>query len=375
MTDFSALAFIDELSASPERTRRWASAFSATDPVMLIVVPGSWSAERVATEAPALFGAAGIGDDESSARVRVLTGPLLDADFARLACSCSAIYGDAEVPPVLASLPRLDVDTVRLRISEGTDVPRPSLTPVAPVHQEFVVAPGIQLRYRDTEADRGVVQQVLVDQQYSVDWLIKTGWPDIARAATRSGSGGVPLIVDCGANIGASALYFRLVFPESQVVAIEPEQENFELLRHNTALLSGVTVLQNAIASEPRLVQITDSGDGSWAFRAGVDAVAGVVLGEVQAITIDDVLLAVAPDAVPFMLKVDIEGAEGDLFANRHDTLARFPVVVIELHDWMLTDSETSRSFLRWHVLQNRDIYTVGENIFSLSPALRRRAV
>jgi tRNA G46 methylase TrmB len=39
-------------------------------------------------------------------------------------------------------------------------------------------------------------------------------------------------IVDAGANIGLASLYFASKFPNSNIVAIEPEESNFELLKN-----------------------------------------------------------------------------------------------------------------------------------------------
>ena len=94
------------------------------------------------------------------------------------------------------------------------------------------------------------------------------------------------------------------------------------------------------------------------------------MIGEVAAITIDEVL-AVAPEAAPFILKVDIEGAEGGLFDDPAHALNDFPLVIIELHDWMMPAKETSRSFLRWHLAHDRDLFSLGENLFSIASDLR----
>jgi predicted O-methyltransferase YrrM len=43
------------------------------------------------------------------------------------------------------------------------------------------------------------------------------------------------LIVDAGAHIGASAVWFASSFPESMVVMVEPAPENCNLLKRNCA--------------------------------------------------------------------------------------------------------------------------------------------
>lgn len=42
-----------------------------------------------------------------------------------------------------------------------------------------------------------------------------------------------PLIIDAGANIGLSVLYFKKMYPGSKIIAIEPMPQNYELLENN----------------------------------------------------------------------------------------------------------------------------------------------
>jgi FkbM family methyltransferase len=42
-----------------------------------------------------------------------------------------------------------------------------------------------------------------------------------------------PFIVDCGSNIGMSVLYFKKRFPQSSILAFEPDAVSFDLLQHN----------------------------------------------------------------------------------------------------------------------------------------------
>src|SRR5262249_38196151 len=42
-----------------------------------------------------------------------------------------------------------------------------------------------------------------------------------------------PLILDCGANIGLSVIYFKMLFPGSRIIAYEPDLEIFRTLKKN----------------------------------------------------------------------------------------------------------------------------------------------
>jgi hypothetical protein len=42
------------------------------------------------------------------------------------------------------------------------------------------------------------------------------------------------LIIDGGAYVGYSSLYFSLKYPEAKIIAVEPEDSNFELLEEKS---------------------------------------------------------------------------------------------------------------------------------------------
>jgi FkbM family methyltransferase len=211
-------------------------------------------------------------------------------------------------------------------------------------------AMGRRIEHRGSEADVGVVYQVFNCRDYDLTRLKR--YPEIQRYYEQAKA---PLIVDAGANIGASAVWFAQTYPRASVTAIEPHAGNFELLNKNTAGLS-VKNLRGAIASKPGSIRLFDPGEGEWGFRTGGK---GEGLGEVPAFTVDQL---VRDD--PFILKIDIEGGEADLFEG--EAFAMFPVLIIELHDWLMPRGGTSKSFLAWHASQDRDFVHIGENVFSL---------
>ena len=43
----------------------------------------------------------------------------------------------------------------------------------------------------------------------------------------------IPYILDCGANIGLSVIYFKKLFPNAKIVAFEPDKKIFDYLKFN----------------------------------------------------------------------------------------------------------------------------------------------
>jgi FkbM family methyltransferase len=221
--------------------------------------------------------------------------------------------------------------------------------------------------YRKGSSDEGVIAQVLKNSDYNFGRLRRG--PELSELYRRlTGSGQVPLIVDAGANIGASAVYFHYSFPAARLVAIEPERGNFDLLSANTAGLP-VECVQAALTSSAGTVGVTDPGQGHWGYRTMAASNTEKAVHSVASVTLNDIYANHA-NTVPFIAKIDIEGGESDLFAANTEWVDRTPIIIIELHDWLMPGLANSRAFLQCIAGRNRDFVYVGENIFSIDNAL-----
>ena len=215
--------------------------------------------------------------------------------------------------------------------------------------------------YREqSPGDVGVVRQVFTEQQYNLGAGVHVAALNI-YARTLGTLGKTPIILDFGANIGASAVYWAAVYPAARVVAIEPHPANFGILTLNTEGLA-VTAIQAAIAGSGGVVNLTDPGAGDWGFRTSSSATTGSF--PVAATTPAEVLAPFATDHAPFICKIDIEGAEAELFTGANAWANTFPMIVIELHDWMLPGARSSRSFLTWLSQGDFEVLQRGENLF-----------
>lgn len=217
---------------------------------------------------------------------------------------------------------------------------------------------GAEVHHRGTVADLGVIEQIFRNKDYDLRRFKRSVEIQRFYEATNA-----PWILDCGANIGASAIWFSSTYPKATVTAIEPERENFRLLKENSRDLK-VLPINAAVAAKSGKLQLFDPGDGEWAFST-IAGSEGKMLYEVEALSIDELLLG--QNGTPFILKIDIEGAEQELFMANGDAFDRFPLLIIELHDWMLPRRASSRPFLQWHSGCDRDFVFHGENVFSFS--------
>lgn len=186
-----------------------------------------------------------------------------------------------------------------------------------------------RLTVRPADSDPFVLAQIFTEQEYDAHPF----WSDRlnALAARVVAAGGVPVIVDAGANVGYSALYLADRFPDARILAVEPDAACVALIQRNCAGNPRITPVHAALWSHGNGVNLQVDGEGSWANRV-TDA------GDTPSVTLE-ALLRQIPDAVPFVLKLDIEGAESQVCQSSSDAVASFACIMIEPHDWMLPGS------------------------------------
>ncbi len=229
-----------------------------------------------------------------------------------------------------------------------------------------VVLPGIlaPLVLRRGTVDVDVFGQIFIDREYDARHLPQ--WKALDRhyqAISRRGKR--PLIVDCGAHIGMASVFFHHFFPSAQIVAIEPAPGNFELLAQNAGAYPSITPVRAAVSDRVEAVRIVDAGAESWAFQ--VEA-AGGGPSTLETVTLDDVMRSAA-GTEPLIVKVDIEGGEEQLFRDNLAWLARTPLLIIEIHDWMKPWSGSSRTLWRAIASLDVDVCVRGENVFVFNGA------
>ena len=105
------------------------------------------------------------------------------------------------------------------------------------INLEFSDGSKREFVHRGTQADIGVINQIFQKEDYSFKRL-RRGQELVGRYNNLLTSRAKPLIVDAGANIGASAVWFSATFPGSHILALEPDRDNFEIALRNTKNLN-----------------------------------------------------------------------------------------------------------------------------------------
>jgi FkbM family methyltransferase len=139
------------------------------------------------------------------------------------------------------------------------------------------------------------------------------------------------IILDCGANIGLSTIFFKNKFPNSKIIAIEPEESNYQMLLRNTCKYEGVNTLKRGIWNKNTNLIVEDIGLGCWGFV--VKEVENENDNTIKSISIDEIIKKNNIKYID-LLKIDIEGSEKELFElNTDKWLPYVKNIIIELHD------------------------------------------
>jgi FkbM family methyltransferase len=222
---------------------------------------------------------------------------------------------------------------------------------------------------REATSDFDVMEQIFVRGEYDFG-----EWPSHHAAidkvyAELLGNGKVPVIVDCGANIGYASIWFATRYPRAMIYAVEPEPNNFALLARNVAPYPNVTPIQAGISDRVTQISLYNPANEPWACQTQEDA-----HGPIATVTIPD-LLARRPDGAPLIVKVDIEGHETVLFRSNTGWVESTPLVVFEMHDWLFHWRGTGDAMFRCLTQSRRDYLVRGENIFAFAHPPPARAV
>jgi FkbM family methyltransferase len=216
----------------------------------------------------------------------------------------------------------------------------------------------MDLRLRITDA--AVFEEIIVADEYSF----------VPERASLT-------IIDAGVNIGMASVYFANAFQDATIVAIEAAASNFAMLRANTAPYPNIVPLHAALWHEEVDLLLEDPGDGEWGYQVRANATGGA---RVSGITIDRIMIDHGWDTID-VLKVDIEGAEREVFGHAESWIHRVGMIVIELRgptvqeDMRQTVNAATSAFdIRWS--QGEMVFmgrTTGARIGAIKPATKRR--
>jgi methyltransferase, FkbM family len=133
-------------------------------------------------------------------------------------------------------------------------------------------------------------------------------WKKVKKKITKNK---IPLIIDCGANIGCSTLFFYNNHPDSFIVALEPEKNNFDLLNENTKKIKNKRLINSAVSSKEHNFILKKSNDA----RAHKVLKINNKFNSKKSYTVNKIVKDYSEKEFElFLIKIDIEGFEKELF-------------------------------------------------------------
>jgi FkbM family methyltransferase len=207
----------------------------------------------------------------------------------------------------LSDWPRYAVDVLAYR---GLAV-WPSM-PSSGCERQVVTRDGIRLTYRRNRGDIQGIREVFCDEHYRL--------PPSIRPAT---------LVDLGANIGLTSVWFAKRYGVVRVVGVEPVGANVVIARRNLADNEVEGEIVEAAIGPTRGRVSFEMDRASNLGRVGPGS-PGVDVLDVEMVTMDDVLGRLGSGAD--LVKLDIEGGEDALLQGDLSWLDRVGAIIAELH-------------------------------------------
>jgi len=198
-----------------------------------------------------------------------------------------------------------------------------------------------RLHIRSRQSDPYIFEQIFIEQQYR--------FPEKFNSK-------IEWILDAGANIGLAAVYFSNKYPDSKIICIEPDAENFRLLCENTSNYPNIIRLHAALWHQSEKLYIGNTEQLS----AGYIVEPAKTNEGIMGITVKSLIEEYRIPRIS-IAKIDIEGAEKEVFESNNEWIDHCDCILVELHDHLKPGA--SRAYFNAMKSYDWETYVCGENI------------
>jgi len=145
-----------------------------------------------------------------------------------------------------------------------------------------------------------------------------------------------PTIIDVGAHIGLTTLYFAKHFPTAKIISLEPNPITFKILEENVwqnRLEERVTCLQKAVSVQLGKQQFwTNPKTTDWQLNAGLNSTTWTNQPLPNSVQVETITLSSLLHQPIDLLKIDVEGNELQLIQEAQEQLLNVRQIFIEFH-------------------------------------------
>jgi FkbM family methyltransferase len=173
-------------------------------------------------------------------------------------------------------------------------------------------------------------------------------------------------IIDCGANIGLATIYFKMNFPDANILSFEPDPAIFSALKQNIDSFgySDIICKNEAVSDKDNFLDFWSEGghSGMITNKTGIENAV-----KVKATRLKSILKTY--EQITF-LKIDIEGEEVNVIPDIADELKKVDYLFLEYHSFL--DSAQNLDTLLGFITQSGMRYYIKEAANKTFPFLNR---
>ena len=143
----------------------------------------------------------------------------------------------------------------------------------------------------------------------------------------------VDIIIDVGANIGATSVFFSLNYPKSTIFAFEPVSETYDILLKNTESFKNIFSYKCAITDKNDLQKIYIDEDllGRSSLIKDHRNMNITYTENIKTMNLNNFLKENNISKID-ILKIDCEGSEKDILNSIKNILSKVAIIYIEIH-------------------------------------------
>lgn len=197
---------------------------------------------------------------------------------------------------------------------------------------------------RNIVTDKGIFHQVFVELEYDYPFNLDKN----------------PVIIDAGGNIGLFSIFFKNKFPDSQIIIIEPDSDNFKVSKLNLESYSNIFYENSGLWNRKTKIKVYDKYNFG---KSGLVVEEDDKYGNLDAVSIPYLMEKYNLNKIE-IVKLDIETSEIELFQENYtDWILNTKYIVIELHDRIKNGCGMSFFNAIQSTLKNYRFEIRGENI------------